>query len=249
MTHDPSTEHTARDRAEAAYDALSDRVETRVQDALNRLPADLKPKLRGWLHLGAIPASALLCLALLVVADDTADRAAVAVFTATSLLLFSVSAIYHRGTWQPGMAGLLRRLDHANIFLIIAGTYTPYAVLLLPPERARLLLTLVWSGAALGVLFRLVWLGAPRWTYVAAYVALGWVALFFLPDLVRAGGWVVLTCMLLGGLLYTIGAVVYATKKPDPSPRWFGYHEVFHALTIAAWLSFYVGIAVSLSRA
>ena len=154
MTHEPSTEPTARDRAEAAYDALSDRVETRVQDALNRLPPEMKPKLRGWLHLGAIPAAALLCLALLVVADDTAARAAVAVYTATSLLLFSVSAIYHRGTWQPGMAGFLRRLDHANIFLIIAGTYTPYAVLLLPADRARLLLTLVWSGAALGVLFR-----------------------------------------------------------------------------------------------
>jgi hemolysin III len=146
------------------------------------------------------------------------------------------------------MASLLRRLDHANIFLIIAGTYTPYAVLLLPADRARLLLTLVWSGAAIGVFFRLIWLGAPRWTYVTAYVALGWVALFFLPDLARAGGLAVITCMLLGGLMYTVGAVVYATRKPDPSPRWFGYHEVFHALTIAAWLSFYVGVAVSLAR-
>lgn len=249
MTHDPSTEQSARDRAEAAYDALSDRVETRMQGALDRIPPQLKPKLRGWLHLGAIPAAALLCLGLLVVADDTADRAAVAVFTATSLLLFSVSAIYHRGTWAPGMAAFLRRLDHANIFLIIAGTYTPYAVLLLSPERARLLLILVWTGAIAGVLFRLVWLGAPRWTYVAAYVALGWVAVFFLPELVRAGGWLVISFMLIGGLLYTAGAVVYATKKPDPSPRWFGYHEVFHALTIAAWLSFYVGIAISLARA
>jgi hemolysin III len=93
------------------------------------------------------------------------------------------------------------------------------------------------------------WLGAPRWAYVAAYLALGWVALFFIQDLVRAGGWVILTLMLTGGLLYTAGAVVYATKKPDPSPRWFGYHEVFHALTIGAWLAFYIGIAVSLARA
>jgi hemolysin III len=249
MTHDAPTEHSARERAEAAYDALSDRVETRMQGAIDRRPSQVKPKLRGWLHLGAIPVSAILCLALLVVADDTADRAAVAVYTGASLLLFSVSAIYHRGTWPPRMASFLRRLDHANIFLIIAGTYTPYAVLLLSPDRARLLLTLVWSGAVIGVFFRLAWLGAPRWTYVTAYVALGWVALFFLPDLARAGGWLVLTFMLLGGLLYTVGAVVYATRKPDPSPRWFGYHEVFHALTIAAWLSFYVGIAVSLARA
>lgn len=248
MTHDAHTEHSARERAEAAYDALSDRVETRMQGAIDRLPSQVKPKLRGWLHLGAIPVAAVLCLALLVVTDDTAARAAVAVYTGATLLLFSVSAIYHRGTWPPRMASFLRRLDHANIFLIIAGTYTPYAVLLLSPDRARLLLTLVWAGAAIGVFFRLVWLGAPRWTYVTAYVALGWVALFFLPDLARAGGWLVLGFMLLGGLLYTVGAVVYATRKPDPSPRWFGYHEVFHALTIAAWLSFYVGVAVSLAR-
>jgi hemolysin III len=249
MSQDSHLEQTARDRAEAAYDALSNRVESRMQGAIDRLPLQVKPKLRGWLHLGAIPVSAVLCLVLLVVAGDTGHRTAVAVYTASSLLLFSISAVYHRGTWDPGMGGFLRRLDHANIFLIIAGTYTPYAVLLLPPDRARLLLVLVWSGAAIGVFFRLVWLHAPRWTYVTAYIALGWVAIFFLPDLARAGGWVVLTLMVLGGLLYTVGAVVYATKKPDPSPRWFGYHEVFHALTIAAWLSFYVGIAVSLARA
>jgi hemolysin III len=248
MAQDSHTDHSARDRAEAAYDALSDRVESRMSGAIDRLPAQFKPKLRGWLHLGAVPVSAVLCLALLVVADASDERAAIAVYTATSLLLFSVSALYHRGTWGEPMSGFLRRLDHANIFLIIAGTYTPYAVLLLPPERARLLLVLVWSGALAGVFFRFFWLGAPRWTYVTAYVALGWVAVFFLGDLARAGGWVILTLMVLGGLLYTIGAAVYATKKPDPSPRWFGYHEVFHALTIGAWLSFYVGIAVSLAR-
>ncbi len=248
MDNDARLERSPRDRAEAAYDALADRVETRMQDALDRLPADVKPKLRGWLHLVAIPVSALLCLVLLVVAQDPGDRLAVAVYTATSVLLFSVSAVYHRGSWSPRMDGFLRRLDHANIFLIIAGTYTPYAVLLLSPERARLLMVLVWSGAVAGVFFRLFWLGAPRWTYVTAYVVLGWVALFFIGDLVAAGGWPILVLMLLGGLLYTVGAVVYATKKPDPSPRWFGYHEVFHALTIAAWLAFYAGIAVSLAR-
>ena len=248
MTQDSHTEHSARDRAEAAYEALSDRVESRMQGALDRLPRDVKPRLRGWLHLGAVPVSTVLCLVLLVVADDTAHRAAVAVYTASSLLLFSVSALYHRGSWQPGMEAFLRRLDHANIFFIIAGTYTPYAVLLLEPDRARLLLILVWAGAVAGVFFRLFWLGAPRWTYVTSYVALGWVALFFLGDITRAGGWLILTVMCLGGLLYTTGAVVYGTRKPDPSPRWFGYHEVFHALTIAAWLAFYVGIAVSLAR-
>jgi hemolysin III len=244
----PSADAGPRERAEAAYDAFAERVESRVQDALGRIPPHLKPKLRGWLHLGAIPVALLACLALLVVADDTAARAAVAVYTATSLLLFSVSAIYHRGTWEPRMAAFLRRLDHANIFLIIAGTYTPFAVILLDPDRGRLLLVLVWTGAVLGVAFRLLWLGAPRWTYVAAYLALGWTALFFLADIVRAGGGLVLALLAVGGLLYTAGAIVYATRKPDPSPRWFGYHEVFHACTIGAWLAMYGAIAVIVAR-
>lgn len=241
-------ERTPRQRAEAAYDSLADRVETRVSGAIDRLPASVKPHLRGWLHLGAIPVSAVLCLVLLVVAPTTSARTALAVYTATSVLLFSVSAVYHRGSWSPRMDGFLRRLDHANIFLIIAGTYTPFAVLLLPPERARLLLAIIWAGAAAGVVFRLVWLGAPRWSYVVAYVALGWVAAFFVVDIVRLGGALILALLALGGLLYTVGAVVYATRKPDPSPRWFGYHEVFHACTIAAWLAMYAAIAVLVAR-
>jgi hemolysin III len=240
---------SARERAEAAYDSLADRVETRVQDALDRLPDGVKPRLRGWLHLGAVPVSAALCLVLLVVAPTTAARASLAVYLATSVLLFAVSAVYHRGSWTPRMGGLLRRLDHANIFLIIAGTYTPFAVLLLPPAQARVLLVVVWVGAVAGVLFRMFWLDAPRWAYVASYVALGWVAAFFVVDIVRLGGALILALLVLGGLLYTAGAVVYATRKPDPSPRWFGYHEVFHACTIAAWLAMYAAVAVLVARA
>jgi hemolysin III len=246
---EPAREPTPRERAGAAYDTFADRVEARVQGALDRLPARVKPRLRGWLHLGAVPVAAVLCLVLLVVAPTTAARTALAVYTATSVLLFSVSAVYHRGTWGPGMDGFLRRLDHANIFLIIAGTYTPFAVLLLPPTQARLLLAVIWTGALAGVLFRLFWLHAPRWSYVLAYVALGWVAAFFVVDIVRLGGGVILGLLALGGALYTAGAVVYATRKPDPSPRWFGYHEVFHACTIAAWLAMYAAIAVLVARA
>ncbi len=242
-------ERGPRQRAEAAYDSLADRVELRVSGAIDRLPAGVKPRLRGWLHLGAIPVAAVLCLALLVVAPTTGARAALAVYTVTSVLLFAVSALYHRGSWSRGMDAFLRRLDHANIFLIIAGTYTPFAVLLLPPAQARVLLAVVWSGAIAGVLFRLFWLHAPRWAYVAAYVALGWVAGFFVVDIVRAGGAAILVLLVLGGLLYTVGAVVYATRKPDPSPRWFGYHEVFHACTVAAWLAMYAGVAVLVARA
>jgi hemolysin III len=245
---DEPAERGARRRAEAAYDSLADRVEVRVSDAIDRLPASVKPHLRGWLHLGAVPVAAVLCLVLLVVAPTTAARTALAVYTVTSVLLFSVSAVYHRGTWSTGMGGFLRRLDHANIFLIIAGTYTPFAVLLLPDSQARLLLTVIWVGATAGVLFRLFWLDAPRWSYVAAYVALGWVAAFFIVDIVQLGGGLIFALLALGGGLYTGGAVVYATRKPDPSPRWFGYHEVFHAFTIAAWLAMYAAIAVLVAR-
>jgi hemolysin III len=241
-------DRSPRQRAEAAYDSLADRVEVRVSGAIDRLPAGVKPRLRGWLHLGAIPVATLLCLALLVVAPTTGARAALAVYTVTSVLLFAVSALYHRGSWSAGMGAFLRRLDHANIFLIIAGTYTPFAVLLLPPGQAQLLLAIIWGGAAAGVLFRLLWLGAPRWSYVAAYIALGWVAAFFVVDIVRLGGGLILALLAVGGLLYTAGAVVYATRKPDPSPRWFGYHEVFHAFTIAAWLAMYAAIAVLVAR-
>jgi hemolysin III len=236
-------------RAESAYDSFADRVEARVQGALDRLPARVKPRLRGWLHLGAIPVSTVLCLVLVVVAPTAAARTALAVYLATSVLLFAVSAVYHRGSWGPAMGDFLRRLDHANIFLIIAGTYTPFAVLLLPPTQARLLLVVIWVGAVAGVLFRLLWLHAPRWSYVAAYIALGWVAAFFVVDIVRLGGGLILALLLLGGALYTVGAVVYATRRPDPSPRWFGYHEVFHAFTIAAWLAMYAAIAVLVGRA
>jgi hemolysin III len=191
----------------------------------------------------------VLCLVLLVVAPTTAARTALAVYTVTSVLLFSVSAVYHRGTWSARMGGFLRRLDHADIFLIIAGTYTPFAVLLLPASQARVLLTVIWVGAIAGVLFRLLWLHAPRWSYVAAYVALGWVAAFFIVDIVRLGGGLIFALLALGGGLYTAGAIVYGTRKPDPSPRWFGYHEVFHAFTIAAWLAMYAAIAVLVARA
>lgn len=142
----------------------------------------------------------------------------------------------------------MRRLDHANIFLIIAGTYTPTTYLLLEGRSQKILLTLVWSGAIAGIAFRMLWIGAPRWVYTPVYVALGWAAVFFLPAFMRAGGVAVLVLILVGGLFYTLGGIVYATKRPDPSPRWFGFHEVFHALTIAAFLSHYLAVAIAVHR-
>src|SRR5579884_2449728 len=193
-----------------------------------------KPKLRGWFHAGTFP---------LALAAGTV--AACTIFAVSSWLLFGVSGVYHRGNWGPRTQLVLRRLDHTNIFLIIAGTYTPISVVLLPRHSAEVLLTLVWTGALLGIGMRVFWLGAPRWVYVPCYLALGWAAIFYMPQLVRHGGWAVTGPIIAGGLLYSIGAVVYALKKPNPSPKWFGFHEIFHLFTIAAFVCHYVAISIT----
>ncbi|MFI1097151.1 hemolysin III family protein [Streptomyces sp. NPDC020917] len=208
------------------------------------LPKLAKPKLRGWLHAGMFPAVLVSGVALTAFAQSTRGRIACAVFTVTACALFGVSALYHRGNWGPRSSGILRRLDHANIFLIIAGTYTPLTILLLPGATSELLLWLVWAGALAGIAFRVFWVGAPRWLYTPCYIALGWVAVFFLPDFLRTGGVAVMVCVIVGGVLYSTGAAVYGFKKPNPSPRWFGFHEVFHSFTLAAFAVHYVGISL-----
>ena len=172
------------------------------------------------------------------------EIASSSIYAASAVLLFSVSAIYHRGRWSPRVLGFLKRFDHANIFLIIAGTYTPFAVLLLNGGSRTALLVIVWTGAALGVGFRVFWIGAPRWLYVPAYLALGWVAVVYLPQFTSTGGVAVLVLLAAGGLLYTVGGVVYGTKRPDPSPKWFGFHEVFHSLTVLAFACQYIAISL-----
>jgi len=205
----------------------------------------VKPHLRGWLHAGTFPLSVIAGITLVILAPDERARISTAIFAVSAAMLFGVSAVYHRGHWSPRTEIVLKRLDHANIFLIIAGTYTPFAVLLLSPGAARTLLWIVWSGAVAGVAFRVLWVGAPRWLYVPVYVALGWVAVAYLPQLLHGGGPGVLTLLVVGGVLYTLGGLVYGLKRPNPSPRWFGFHEVFHALTVAAFLSHLVGVGVA----
>src|SRR6478752_5322883 len=150
-----------------------------VGDAARDLVAAVKPRLRGWLHAGIFPLALAAGIVLSVLAPDGAPKVGAIVFTVTAALLFGTSAVYHRGHWSARMSGILKRLDHSNIFLIIAGSYTPFALSLLPPEQARTLLLIVWSGAIGGVLFRIFWVGAPRWLYTPIYVALGWVAVFY----------------------------------------------------------------------
>jgi hemolysin III len=187
------------------------------------------------------PVASLAGIALVATASDE-GRSPSAIFAVTAALLFGVSALLHRGAWSPRIEGLLRRIDHANIYLIIAGTYTPVAALALPPDRGRTLLLIVWIGALAGVMFRLFWVGAPRWMSTMLYVVVGWVAVFYLPDLIVGAGIGAVVLIVVGGVLYSVGAIVYAMKRPDPSPIWFGFHEVFHSLTVAAFLAHYVAV-------
>jgi hemolysin III len=207
--------------------------------------AAVKPKLRGWFHAGAFPLALAAGIVLIALAPTAGTTAACTVFAVSSWLLFGVSAVYHRGTWGPRWRSVLRRLDHTNIFLITAGTYTPLSIVLLPRVSAEVLLTLVWAGALIGIGMRVFWLGAPRWVYVPCYLALGWAAVFYLPTFQRHGGWSVVALVIAGGLLYSAGAVVYGLKRPNPSPQWFGFHEIFHIMTIAAFVCHYVAISIT----
>ncbi|WAB85282.1 hemolysin III family protein [Microcella daejeonensis] len=212
-----------------------------LEESIEYAALDAKPTWRGWIHAGTFPVALVAGIVLLIVADGAAATWSSAVFMTTSLLLFGISATYHRFTWSDRTRILLKRLDHANIFLLIAGTYTPLAVLALPPEKGYLLLGLVWAGAALGIGFRVFWIGAPRWAYVPLYLLLGWAAVLYMGDLFAADA-AMMVLVIAGGLAYTAGAVIYGMKKPNPVPGIFGFHEIFHALTVIAFLCHWTGI-------
>ncbi len=226
---------TARDSLESAAGTAAEFVDA------------VRPRLRGWLHAGLFPVVIVAGLVLVAAASTARSRAGVAIFIGTACMLFGTSALYHRGRWTPAVRKFLRRLDHANIFLIIAGTYTAFALTLLPESQAQILLWIMWIGAAAGVTFKVFWVGAPRWLSTPIYVALGWVALFYIEPFYRTGGALVVVLIAAGGILYTLGAVVYGLKRPDPSPRWFGFHEVFHAFTVAAFLAHFVAASVAVA--
>ncbi|MGW9156704.1 MULTISPECIES: PAQR family membrane homeostasis protein TrhA [unclassified Microbacterium] len=196
---------------------------------------EIRPSWRGWIHAGTFPVAVVAGTVLILLADGAAAKWASAVFMLTSMLLFGNSALYHRFDWKPKVKVLLKRIDHANILLLIAGTYTPLAVLALPPAKGLLLLCLVWGGTVIGILFRVFWINAPRWLYVALYLLLGWAAVMYMGDLLAANV-AMMVLVIVGGLLYTGGAVVYALKKPNPWPGHFGFHEIFHVCTVLAFL-------------
>jgi hemolysin III len=185
---------------------------------------------------------------LIVLAKGPAAKAGGAVFAVTAMLLFGTSATYHLGRWGPKWSAVLRRLDHSNIALIIAGTYTPLALLLLPTKSAVILLALVWGGALAAILVRVLWLDAPRWSYVPIYLALGWIAIGYLPQFWRAGPAAVVWLLFAGGLAYTAGAIVYGLRRPDPAPRFFGFHEIFHLCTVAGFTCHFIAVMFAALR-
>lgn len=239
------------DAVRAGVDSVSDRIHDLREDLAEDL-RELKPKLRGYLHLSTAPLALAGGIVLIVLSPTTVTKVGSAVFTASALVLFTVSAIYHTGTWSPRVWAFLRRFDHSNIFLLIAGSYTPFSLLLLSGTAEVVLLTTVWTGAVLGVLFRIFWTDAPRWLYTPIYIALGWAAIFFIPAFFEGAtalglgiGVAVFVLILAGGALYTAGGVVYGIKRPNPSPRWFGFHEVFHTFTVLAFATHYVGVSMA----
>ncbi len=226
-----------KDALRSHLDGLQDRVDVAI--------AEVKPHLRGWLHLASAPLTLAAGIVLVALSPTASTKFGSAIYALSAVLLFTVSAIFHRGRWSPRVQAFLRRFDHANIFLLIAGSYTPFTLLLLDGRERTILLSVVWIAAGIGTLMRVFWLGAPRWLYTAVYLGLGWAAVFYFPSFIATASTAVLVLMIVGGVLYTVGGVVYGLKRPNPSPRWFGFHEVFHALTIAAFTVHYVGISLA----
>jgi len=204
----------------------------------------VKPRLRGWLHAGMAPLALAAGVVLICLAATPAGVVGGAVFLAASVLLFGTSGVYHRGTWGVRGQAILRRMDHSNIYLFIAATYTPLALILLDGASGVILLVLIWCAAIGGLLFRLIWLSAPRWLYTVLYLVMGWTALGWLQVFYHTAGLAVLILLVAGGVCYTLGAVVYARKRPNPSPSWFGFHEIFHIGTIGGFVCHYVAISM-----
>ena len=208
--------------------------------------APLKPRLRGVSHQYAFFVAVVLGALLVLRARGSGGTIATGIYACGICGLFGVSALYHRVTWSPRARAWMRRLDHSMIFVFIAASYTPVAVLVLDDRLATIVLAVVWGGALAGVILKLVWITAPRWLSALLYVALGWVAVTTIPTMWSTLGWLAVGGFGLGGLLYTAGAIVYALRRPDPWPRVFGYHEIFHALVIAAAALHFAAIALAI---
>lgn len=234
--------------SDSGQDSPTDRVLEKVADKLE----DVKPRLRGWLHAGAVPFLTAAFAVLIVLSPTALTIIGSSVYATSALMLFTISGIYHRGTWHPKVRQFWRRFDHANIYIFIAGTYTPFAFLYLHGRARWTLVGVVWACALAGTVFKLVTPDTPRWVSTPLYLGLGWVAIFFTPQWIDGShqfpDWVnicALTLVAVGGVLYTLGAVVYANQWPNPSPAWFGFHEVFHSFVVAAFICQYIGVSMA----
>jgi hemolysin III len=205
--------------------------------------------MRGWLHAYAFFVAAVCGVVLVSLAATRPGSTPVvscAIYSLTVCGLFGTSALYHRRVWSPRGYQIMRRLDHSMIFLLIAGTYTPFCALLLPGRSGAILLTVVWTGALAGVLMKLVWPHAPRWLSAPLYLGLGWVAVAVLPGILDRGGVTALVLLVVGGAAYSAGAVFYALRRPNPWPTVFGHHEFFHACTLVAAVCHHIAVYFAL---
>jgi hemolysin III len=231
------------EKASAARDAMGGRVDA-AKEAAHDAIAAVKPKLRGVSHKWAFFVSLALGAALIVLAETPEATLAVAIYAVSLSALFGTSALYHGVNWErPNVRQWMRRLDHSMIFFLIAGTYTPFALLVLDGTLATAILVVVWAGAVAGAIVETVWIDHPKWVSAIIYLALGWVAVAAFPDLWSSLGMAGAALVIVGGVLYTAGAVVYATQRPNPSPATFGYHEVFHLFVIAAAVAHFSAVA------
>jgi hemolysin III len=206
-------------------------------------PLPIKPRLRGVIHQWSFFVALAAGAALVAWAPAGRATVAAAIYAIALAGLLGTSALYHRITWQPRARAWLRRLDHSMIFVLIAGTYTPFALLVLDNPLREIVLAGVWVGALAGIVFTLVWVAAPTWLTAASYVALGWLSIIAVPQITERAGAGALVLLALGGVAYTVGAVVYASRRPDPRPATFGYHEIFHVLVVVAAAAHFTAIA------
>jgi hemolysin III len=207
-----------------------------------------RPLLRGMLHAVAFAVAVVLGLVVVLEADGALRITAAAVFAFSVAAMLGVSALYHRVTWEPAMRQWMRRADHAGIYLLIAGTYTPVGLLILDGAMQKVVLAIVWGGAFAATLLKLFWVRAPKWLSVVIAIALGWVGVVAMPELLHAVGATPVALLAAGGVAYTLGGIVYACRRPRLAPRVFGYHELFHALTIVALAFQYSAIAFFVIR-
>ena len=240
--HDDSPREAVEHLADNLVD-LSEGTAVVVRDQL----AVVKPRLRGWLHLAAAPLALIAGAVLVLVCTTTAGRIGAGVFVGAAAVQYVVSAAYNIGTYAPRTTLMLRRADHSTIFLLIAGSYTPFALVLLEGQARTTLLALAWGGAAAGIAFKVLFPHTRRLISVLPYVGLGWVSVFFLPHFAATATTATLLLLIAGGLLYSAGVVVYGFRRPNPSLTWFGFHELFHSATLLAFAAHFTAVAIAVT--